>query len=144
VSRDNNLQLVLAAHSWWIAFNCRTDEGWGMKRNVEDWGRFFKHWNKQFYHKLLPVPVGVRSKQRMVLDRLKSGVVDSNTARVMFCVSVSLYFFMSYVGRGVALGRSPIQGILPKFLKEFIVSEVIVNWIRPEGVIRETNNNSCK
>jgi hypothetical protein len=35
-----------------------------------------------------------------------------------FCV------VLSCVDRGLAVGRSPVQGVLPKCLKEFIVSEV--------------------
>jgi hypothetical protein len=33
---------------------------------------------------------------------------------------------LSYVVRSIAMGRASIQGTLPKFLKRFIVSEVIV------------------
>jgi hypothetical protein len=49
---------------------------------------------------------------------------------------------LSCVGKGLVIGRSPIQGVLPKCLKEFIVSKFISNQNRPEGPIRDTNNNN--
>jgi hypothetical protein len=38
---------------------------------------------------------------------------------VFFCVVV-----LSRVGRGLAMGRRPVQGVLPKGLSGFMVSEV--------------------
>jgi len=39
-------------------------------------------------------------------------------------MSSFFYFMQSCLGTGTATGRFPIQGILPKCLKGFIVSEV--------------------
>jgi hypothetical protein len=48
----------------------------------------------------------------------------------------------SYVGRGLAKGKSPAKGVLSKYLKGFIVSEVNYEYEQARGVIRETYKQS--
>jgi hypothetical protein len=62
----------------------------------------------------LPIPVAARSKTWTLLLRSNTGVVGSNPTRNMdvclrlFCVCVVLC-----VGNGLAMGWSPVQGVLP-------------------------------
>jgi hypothetical protein len=59
----------------------------------------------------------------MVLDRSNSGIVGSNPTRRMdeishFCV------VLSRIRRGLAMGLSPVQRVLPKCRRGFTVSDV--------------------
>jgi hypothetical protein len=58
----------------------------------------------------MPLTVVVRPKARIV-RRFNTGIVGSNSSRL--CVSLARCF--SCVGRGLRMGRSPIQGVLPIF-----------------------------
>jgi hypothetical protein len=40
------------------------------------------------------------------------------------------------------MGRSPVQGVLLKRLKGFVVQKLILNRNRPEDLIRETYNKN--
>jgi hypothetical protein len=71
------------------------------------------------------------SKVLMVLDYSDTGIVSSNPSLGMdiclrfselCCLSVCLS--VCAVFRGLVMGRSPIQGVLPKCLNGFTVSEV--------------------
>jgi hypothetical protein len=46
---------------------------------------------------------------------------------------------LSFGGTGLAIGRSLIQGALPKYLNRF-VQKLIQNQTRSEGLIREAND----
>jgi hypothetical protein len=55
-----------------------------------------------------------RSEARTVFGRSKTGIMVSNPTRGMvMCVHVFLCCVLLCVGRGLASGRSPIQGVLP-------------------------------
>jgi hypothetical protein len=60
------------------------------------------------------------SKAFIVFDRSNTGIVGSNPARgVYVCMYVRTYLrvfcvVLSCVGTGIATGRSPVQGVLPK------------------------------
>jgi len=56
--------------------------------------------------------MAARSEARTVFDRSNTGIVGSNPDRGMeLCPRFSV-FVLSYVGRGLAPGRSPVQGVL--------------------------------
>jgi hypothetical protein len=38
------------------------------------------------------------------------------------------------------MGRFPVQGVLPKCLNDLLSQRLILNWNRPEGIIREEGN----
>jgi hypothetical protein len=61
----------------------------------------------------MPIPVTARSKASVVFDRSTHG-----------CMSMFCCVDLSCLGRGLAMARSLVQGILQKCLKRFIVSEV--------------------
>jgi len=42
--------------------------------------------------------------------------------------------FLACVGRGCAMGRYPVHGIVPTCIKGFIISELILIPNRPEGL----------
>jgi hypothetical protein len=69
------------------------------------------------------IPVFVRSETCEAFRRPNTGAVGSNPARGMD-VRVSLCCALLCRYRGLATGRSPVQGVLPKYLKEFLVSEL--------------------
>jgi hypothetical protein len=88
------------------------------------------HTNKHTHiHK--PTPVVTRSKERMVFDRSNIEIVGSNPARNRRYAFV--WVQLSYVCTDPAMGRSPIQGALPKWLKGFIVSKVNSDSEQTEG-----------
>jgi len=59
-----------------------------------------------------------------ILDRSRTWTLSLNYARGMTYDPVSLCRpVLSCVGRALAMGLSPAQGVLPKCLKGFIVSE---------------------
>lgn len=66
-----------------------------------------------------------RLSGRVVLDRSNSGTVGSKPA--LLCVVVS------YVFRVLEMGRSPVQGIFPKCLRGFILSEVNSEPVQARG-----------
>jgi hypothetical protein len=63
--------------------------------------------------------MAARYKARTVFDSLNTGIVGSNPSRGM---DVSTFFcvVLSWVGRGLALGRSAVQGVLPNVKNRFI------------------------
>jgi hypothetical protein len=68
----------------------------------------------------MQVSLVARCKVLVVFNISNNGILGSNPARGM-----DVYpRFLSCVGRGLAVGRSPVKRVLPKRLKEFIVSEV--------------------
>jgi len=48
-------------------------------------------------------------------------------------VCVCVCVLLPCVGRGIAVSRFPVQGVLPKCLKGFKVSEVIRESVKAEG-----------
>jgi hypothetical protein len=61
----------------------------------------------------VPVLMAAQSEARTVLDLSDTGIVVSNPARGMYvCPHFSVVLF--YVDRGLATGRSSVQGFLPK------------------------------
>jgi hypothetical protein len=62
-----------------------------------------------------PVPVAVLSKARMVLAEIVGVRIP---LEVFFCV------LLSCVDRNLAVGLSSAKAVLPKCLKEFVVSEI--------------------
>jgi hypothetical protein len=86
----------------------------------------------------MPVPMVSRSKPRMVLDRSNTEIMGSNPARGMNAsprLSV-----LSCLGTGVAMDRCPVQGVLPKYLKKYSVSEVHSESEQDRGPKHETYN----
>jgi hypothetical protein len=66
----------------------------------------------------------MRSKKLMVLYRSNIGIMVSNPARgTDECPRFSCVV-LSCVSRSFAMGRSPAQGILPKYINGFKASEV--------------------
>jgi hypothetical protein len=63
----------------------------------------------------LPITVAARSKAWTVFARSNTGIVSSNRTQGMdvFIVCIYSVFVLSCVGRGLAAGWSPIQGVLP-------------------------------
>jgi hypothetical protein len=51
------------------------------------------------------------------------------------CLSSSFCVVLYCVGRGLTTGWSLVQGVLPNVLNVVIISEVIPNWNRPQGLI---------
>jgi hypothetical protein len=72
------------------------------------------------YTNLKPVTVPEWSKAWIILARFDAGIVGSNSTRGMD-VYVYVYFYsmfvLSYVGRGLAMSWSLIQGVLPTVLE---------------------------
>jgi len=61
----------------------------------------------------------------IVLDRSNTGVAGSNPARGVDVRPISFFCAaLSCVGRGTAIGRSPVHGFLSKCLKRFKASEI--------------------
>jgi hypothetical protein len=60
-----------------------------------------------------PVPTVARSKARIVLNRSNIAIVGSNPARGMDMFPRYSHVLPSCVGRGLVMGRSPVQGVLP-------------------------------
>jgi hypothetical protein len=56
-------------------------------------------------------------------------------------VPAFLYVVLSCVGKGLEMGRSPIQGVLPKCPKRFIASEL--NFESEQAMKRETTLSEC-
>jgi hypothetical protein len=61
--------------------------------------------------------VAAQFKVRTFLDRSNIVIVGSNPAQEMDISPRFFFVMVSYVGRGLAIGRSPIQGVLPECLK---------------------------
>jgi hypothetical protein len=59
-------------------------------------------------------------------------------------MSAYLCAVLSFIGRGLAVGRSSIPRVLPKCLSGFIVSGVNFESNRTKGVVRGKYNNSKK
>jgi hypothetical protein len=60
--------------------------------------------------------MAARSEAPTVLGRSNTEIVDSNPTRGMdVCLRFSVFVLsvLSYVGRGLASGWSPVQGVLP-------------------------------
>jgi len=69
-----------------------------------------------------------------VFDCSNNEVVDSNPARVSnICLSAFFCVVLSCLGRGLALGRSIVQVVLPKCMQGFVVSEVNSEWEETRG-----------
>jgi hypothetical protein len=61
-----------------------------------------------------PITVTARSKASTVFARSNTGIVDSNTTRGMdVCVRLFRVCVVLCIGRGLATGLSPVQGVLP-------------------------------
>jgi hypothetical protein len=63
-----------------------------------------------------PITVAARSKAWTVFARSNAGIVGSNPAQVINVCIVCVYFVFFVVlcvGRGLAKGWSPVQGVLP-------------------------------
>jgi hypothetical protein len=65
-------------------------------------------------HSISPIREAARSKAWTVFARLNTGIMGSNSIRVMY-VYVRLFRVCAVlcVGRGLATGWSPVQGVLP-------------------------------
>jgi len=72
------------------------------------------------------------------LDRSKTGILVSSPPRGIEVCPRFLCVVLSCVYTDPAMGRSPVQGVLPKCLKEVIVSEVISFQNASEVRIYET------
>jgi hypothetical protein len=72
----------------------------------------------------LPGPSGRAVLGACCLNSSKTGIVGSDPARDMSVCLLSFCVVLSYVGRGLSMDRSPIQGVLPNCLKDLTVSEV--------------------
>jgi hypothetical protein len=104
-------------------------------------------WKFARFNCMWPVPVAARSKPRsMVLDRSNIGMVGSNPTSHsrQGCVSAFLYVVVSCVCRGFAIGRFPVQRVLTKCRKVFIVLGLSSIQERPEGLISETQNSKFR
>jgi hypothetical protein len=67
---------------------------------------------REFILIISPAPIAARSKTRTVFGRSETGIVGSNPTRDKdVCPRFSVFVF-SCVGRGLAAGRSPVQGVL--------------------------------
>jgi hypothetical protein len=68
-----------------------------------------------FYRVLQPITVAARSKAWIVFVRSNTGILGSNSTQGMNVWYVCVYpvFVLSCVGRGLATGWSPVQGVLP-------------------------------
>jgi hypothetical protein len=69
----------------------------------------------------LTVPVAAPSKT-CIFSNTEFRGFESRDAWMY--VPVSFFVALFSVSRGLTMGRSPVQGVLPKCLKRFIVSEV--------------------
>jgi hypothetical protein len=58
------------------------------------------------------ITMAARSKARNVITLSKAEVVGSNPTRDI-SVYISSVFVLFYVGRGLAMGPIPVQGVLP-------------------------------
>jgi hypothetical protein len=74
------------------------------------------------YYLLQPVPVTSWSKVHM--SRTIQTVIVAESCLRHGCISAFFCVVLSCVGLGLAMGWSPVQGVLPKWLNGFIVSEV--------------------
>jgi hypothetical protein len=75
--------------------------------------------------------VVVRCNARNAFARLNTGMMGSNSTRGMRIFVVSVLF---YVGNGLAMDLSRVQGVLPTVCK-IIISELILDGNRPESPI---------
>jgi len=75
----------------------------------------------------------------MFLDLSKTEIMCSNPAQgTDLCISRFFYVVLSCVDRGLPMGQSLVQGVLPKCLNGFIVK--ILNRNSSEGLIRISHN----
>jgi hypothetical protein len=66
------------------------------------------------YVSFLPTPVAARSKAWNVFVRSNTGILGSNPTRGMnVCVRLFYVCVVLCVGSGLAMGWSPVQGVLP-------------------------------
>jgi hypothetical protein len=66
------------------------------------------------YEHTSPITVAARSKTWTVFARSNTGVMDSNPTKGMdVCVRLFCAYVVLCVGRGLATGWSPVQGVLP-------------------------------
>jgi len=70
------------------------------------------------------------------LDLPMAEHVMSSVAQKLGCVSALFCFVSSCVGSGLATGWSPIQGVLSNVQKQIRFRSQILNWKRPQGLIR--------
>jgi len=86
-----------------------------------------------------PIPVAVQSKTRMVLVRWTTRIMGLNYTRGMYTCSA---FCCPVYEETLRWTYSPVQGVLPKCLAEFIVSEVNSELEQARGPkIRKMCNN---
>jgi hypothetical protein len=69
----------------------------------------------------------MRFKARVVLGRSDAGIVSSNPLRDVNISPRTFYIVLFSVGTDLAMGRSHIREVLPKFLKVFIVIMLCVS-----------------
>jgi hypothetical protein len=60
-----------------------------------------------------PITVAARSKAWTIFARSNTGIVGSNPTQGMDVCLVYSVFMLSCVGSGLAMGWSPVQGVLP-------------------------------
>jgi hypothetical protein len=80
----------------------------------------------------LPVTVAEWPKAWTVLARLDAGIVDANPTRgmdVYMYVYIYSMFVLSYVGRGLAMSWSLVQGVLQTVLDKEIEVKQKVSWM---------------
>jgi hypothetical protein len=94
----------------------------------------------EYHVKNRPAPVAAWSKVGMVLDRSNIGIMGLILASGTVHMSAIFCVVLSWVHRSLAMGRSPVQGILPKYLKGFTVSKVHSESEQAEVLSRETYN----
>jgi len=88
-------------------------------------------------------PCFVHQSPCMVMDGSNTGIVGLNPDRGMDVYPRRVFLCCAVcVGRGLAMGRFPVQGVLQKCLKGFIVSEVNCESEQANGLNHETHWSS--
>jgi hypothetical protein len=83
----------------------------------------------------VPVPVAALSNTLMLLDLSNAGILGSNNFRALdICPRFSV---LCCGGKGLALGRSPVQGVALKCQNGFMVSQYILIRNTPDVLISE-------
>jgi hypothetical protein len=72
----------------------------------------------------------VAARTKAPLEYWDRGFESRSTHGYMSAVSCAV---PSCVGRGLAMGRPHVQGVLPKYLKEFINTEIYSGTEQPRG-----------